>query len=166
MALKLGFIVFQKNNRRLQTLDNEANKNDQITDIQKKLDNCSLSPDIVDDISLTAVGVRFRCPDPECLFCDTKFKTVVEHIEKGHHVKDKTDVSLQPIREIMRVKLKNLKSRTTKKTEGDSYIVPATPFSDCVTTQESNARTVQIEITSKIGTHSYIWAEGEKNKKI
>merc|ERR1719474_18214 len=51
----------------------------------------------------------------------------------------------------MRVRLKNLKSKTSKKTESDSDLTPVIPFSDCFTMPVSNARTLQIESTSNCG---------------
>merc|ERR1712242_292630 len=69
---------------------------------QNRMNNIS-DPDLLDEISLTIFGVRFRCPS--CLFCDETVRIVREHIVEAHQIVGQVNNLLKPVRQTMRVRL-------------------------------------------------------------
>ena len=70
--------------------------------IYNQMNNIS-EPGLLDEISLTIFGVRFRCPS--CLFCDETVRVVREHIVEAHQVVGQVNDLLEPVRQTMRVRL-------------------------------------------------------------
>merc|ERR1711892_515693 len=70
-----------------------------------------LDPGLCDDIALTMIGVRFRCPS--CLLHDDKFRVVREHIIEAHQGFNQGDVDefidcLEPVKQTMKIGLVNV----------------------------------------------------------
>ena len=80
-----------------------------VCESEQNLMNDVLDPGLLDEISLTIFGVRFRCPS--CLFCDDKVRIVREHIVEAHQVVGHFNDTLEPIRQTMKVRLPDVNSK-------------------------------------------------------